>query len=203
MSLAAYALAVRNHLRENLTSFYDNTDSGKQLRDRQLNCDIMLDELPRPNCGREFIAIYGWAWGPKELAVIQGVDEAVGIEIAVSQKTGDIPYDYRGALAYIKDESKFVQGWVSLEQRLTEIIGLIDKSYPVLNAANTLLDKSYGLTEPFQWIGCDPKPRAVGEGHFNAGASDPSRPANLQAGLVMRVRFGHGVRLQDNFSFDQ
>src|SRR5687768_12244257 len=95
MSIYAYSLAVRNHLRANLTNFYERGE------DKFKNCRVMLNDKPAANCGQEFLAVYGSTHQPRSKNLMQGLEEVFGLTIAVSRKISMVPPDTRGELGYL------------------------------------------------------------------------------------------------------
>jgi hypothetical protein len=203
MSLAAYALAVRNHLRTNLTSFYNNVVPEQQAANRALNCRITQDDRPTPQSGQEFISIRGVSWQPGPLRLMQAVEERFAVTIAITHRVAFMPFDYRGEANYLRDEDKFTLAQVSLESRCREIIRLLEKNYTVMQAANALFDADNGFSEPLIWTGCDAEPQIVDADHFTA-THDPTGKLldDEQYGLLMRIRFGEAVRFQPLSVFD-
>lgn len=204
MSLRSYLLAVRNHLREELTTFYDNGSSSIQTRDRELNCRVTQDAKPTPGSGQEFIAIYGDSWRPGPVRIMQGIEERFNLSIAVTRRIADLPLDARGEAHYIRDSDKFNLSAISVEQRCREIIRLISHNYTLMQAANALFEADDGFTEPLLWLGGDAEPQLVGADHFTA-TYEPSGELldDMQFGIVMKLRFGEAVRLQSLATFDE
>lgn len=210
MSIVAYAGAVRNYLRENLTNFYDD-DATSIAR----NCKVMYDEQPTADCGQEFIAIYGSYHQPKERNLMQALEEEFGITIAVSRKIADVPPDYRGELGYTDlkllpdvvpqdDQDRWYATHVSVEARCREIVRLLmgEDRYLLMQQANALLLGGSPITEPLLWIGTDPKPSTVGPDHFYSYDNlDPD--ADPIFGLTMKVYFGEAIRMQPVSDLDR
>src|SRR5688572_14783821 len=128
MSLAAYTVAIRNHLRTNLTDFYST------VTEKVRNCKVMVDEVPTASCGQEFIAVYGSAWYPNS-QLDHALDEKFGVTVAVSRKIAVIPPDRRGELGYVvpdfgaingsEEDETFYGAWASTESRCREIVKLL------------------------------------------------------------------------------
>jgi hypothetical protein len=212
MSIAAYAQAVRDYLRSNLSNFYNSTSA-----DINRNCKIMPDEHPTADCGQEFIAIYGSYHSPGKKDLMMAIDEHFGITIAVSRKIALVPPDYRGELGYLNtkslpssvstdDSNTFLTAWKSTEARCREIVKLVagTSRYTIMANANALIDASYGgpITEPLQWFGTDPAPKQV-DSTFFFGYQDPQPDSDNIFGLVQQVRFGDAVRMQRLDDFDR
>jgi hypothetical protein len=204
VSVAAYARAVRDHLRSNLSNFYDK---GAEKRG---NCKVMLNERPAANCGQEFISIYGSTLQARDKYLMQAVEEVVGITVAVSRKISFVPPDYRGELGYLNlheipltedpgehtEFDRFYEAWVSVEQRCREIVRLLvgRDRYTVMQEANALLEGS-PFTEPLLWQGTDAVPREVGPEHF-WGYQEPQKDSDNVFGLLSKVYFGDAIRMQ-------
>lgn len=210
MSTAAYATAVRNYLRTNLTSFYEDQDAQKAA-----NCKVMLDEKPAANCGQEFIAIYGSFHQPPQKKLMNAIDEEFGLTIAVSRKIAVIPPDYRGELGYInvhtipertppEDLEVWTPAWISVEERCREIVKLLmaDDKYLIMKDANTLLPGGSPFTEPMEWLHTDSYPRQVGPEHFTS-FDELEQDADPIFGLVMKVYLGGARRLQPTSDLDR
>ena len=196
MSLAAYAIAVRNHLRSNLTEFYSTT------LEKNTNCRVMEDEKPVPNCGQEFIAIYGNAHHPGQTRMMTGIEELYDITVAVTLRVANVPKDRRGEASYVDDPNdSFTTPWMTLEERCREIIGMLDKNYTVLLAANQFFTADNGFTEPLLWLSTDAKPKLVGADHFYAHHEQIPGSDDV-FGMLMEIRFGEAVRLQETANFD-
>lgn len=211
MSTAAYLISVRNYLRSNLTNFYaeDNDHIAR-------NCKVMLDERTTADSGQEFIAIYADYHTSTQL--MEGVEEELGVVIAVSQKIAVIPPDYRGEKGYIdihplptstsvSDETRFLNSWKSLEARCREIARLIGGvgRYEIMSDTNTLLDSTnegVQFIEPLEWLKTDAKPELVGAEHFFS-FYDKIPDSDPTFGLIMRVYFGKAKRLQPNYDWDR
>lgn len=203
MSIAAYATAVRNYLRQNLTDFYaDNADAIAA------NCKVMVDEHPTPNCGQEFISIYGSYHQPKERNPMQAIEEEFGLTIAVSRKIAVVPPDYRGELGYISDKvnsiipsddlDAFLTAYKSVEGRCREIVKFLHGGdrYSIMNDANGILVNECPITEPLVWLGTDPAPTQVGPDFFWGTYQREPNWTDDVFGLVMKVYFGEAIRFQ-------
>lgn len=206
MSIAAYTLATRNHLRFYLENFYDN-----DLQSKRRNCKAQLDEHPTADCGQEFISLYGDYHKPNTPNTIQAIDENFGITVAISRKISLIPQDYRGELGYFNahtvpltdivgtdDYDRFYASWVSLEQRCREIVGLVAGEHRgiLMQAANALLTDGGYISEPLLWKGTDARPTQVGPDHFYGYQDNPPHDADPIFGLMMKIHFGDAVRFQ-------
>lgn len=215
MSQRALTLAARNQLRTNLTNFYNNTDAGLQVTNRAANCRVMPNHCPAPNCGQEFIAVYGSVHRPRESWIETAVEEQFAIEVAISLRTPFLSRDQRGELAYVYDENLYLAGWKTIEARCREIVGLLDKNYVFMRTADALFENENGFTEPLYWVGSDAAPQEVGAEHFCAyhAAANPaggrdtvSLPGAPEAddvyGLLMHVRFDGAIRLQPKTEYD-
>lgn len=206
MSIAAYCTAARNYLRDNIQNFY-----GGDAVATERNCKITYNEQPTPDCGQEFIAIYGDYHKPVGYFG-QAIEEEFGIVIAVSRKIAVVPPDYRGELGYITvkdlpstvgtaEADLWTAAWNSTETRCREIVKLLAGSdrYSIMQDANLILANSFTagdeFTEPLQWTGTDAAPRPVGPEHFYSYADMP-QDADPVFGLVMKVFFGKAIRLQ-------
>lgn len=212
MSILAYATAVRNQLRENLTDFYEG-DEESTFR----NCKVMVDEHPTADSGQEFIAIYGSYHQPKDKNLMQALEEEFGLTIAVSRKIAVIPPDYRGELGYtdiknlparttVDDSDRWLDSFKSIEARCREIVKLVvgEDRYRIMHEANTLLDTIAGgpITEPLLWLGTDPAPKQVGPEHFYSYA-DLSPGTDPVFGLVSKIYFGDAIRMQPISDLDR
>ena len=210
MSIAAYATAVRNHLRQNLTNFYDGVEDHINR-----NCKVMVDDKPTADCGQEFISIYGSYHQPKNRNLMQALEEEFGLTISISRKIAVVPPDYRGELGYLdiqslpertpeEDKDTWHAAWVSVEARAREIVRLLmgEYRYQLMQEANALLDLGSPITEPLLWTGTDPAPREVGPDHFYSYDNlDPD--ADPVFGLVMKVYFGEAIRMQPISDLDR
>ena len=218
MSVSAYALATRNHLRFYLSNFY-----GNDLEAKQRDCKVMLDEHPTADCGQEFISIYGAYHKAHTPNPMQAIDEEFGLTISVARKIALIPPDYRGELGYLStyptyldisygedDNDRFVAGWASVEQRCREIVGLCcgKKRYELMHSANAYLTDNnivgtgVGFTEPLIWQNTTPVPNAVGPEFFWGYQGDMPQDADKIFGLVMKVNLVGAVRIQSVDDFD-
>lgn len=210
MSLSALLQATRNTLREELTNFY-----GTNVAKKNASCRIMPSDLPAPNCGEEFIAIYGGTHRPRQIWPIVAIEEQFGIVIAVTRRASFTPRDHRGENLYILSD-EYSSDMMSLEARCREIVGLIDKNYQLLRDADALFDNAAGFSEPLVWVGTDPNPTEVGAEHFCAyhsaiSESGMNEPIPLPGiphaediyGLLMHIRFDEAVRLQHSNLYDQ
>ena len=207
MSIASYAIAVRNKLRDGLTNFYDGDDSAIAT-----NCKVMLDEHPVANCGQEFISIYGSYHSGQTL--MQGVEEEFGITVAVSRKLALIPPDYRGEKGYLDvhplilnddDEGfNFESAWKSTEARCREIVKLLtgEDRYRVMVAANELLNDGSPFIEPLNWLRTDAVPKQVSADHFFS-FYEPIPDSDPFFGLVQKIYFGGAKRLQPVSDLDE
>lgn len=216
MSVAAYAIGVRNYLRENLTNFYSTS------QEKARNCKAMINDRPTADCGQEFIGIYGSSHRPPNRNLMQALEEEVGLTVCISRKIAVIPPDYRGELGYLSrdlptsvsdaDETRFLENWASTEDRCREIVKLVagPTRYELMYEVNNLFgsvgreveydDEDEELvvtpfTEPLLWTGTDPAPRMVGPDHFYS-YFEPDTDVDPVFGLVMKVYFGGAIRMQ-------
>ena len=212
MSTRVLCLATRDLLRSDLTNFYSSGSLAAA------NCRVMLSHCPTPNCGEEFIAIYGASHRPRDPYNYVAIEEEFGIVVAVTRRCALVPGDHRGEAAYLRDDSRFMLDWEAIESRCREIVGLIDKNYQLLRNAELLFstDQRYGFQEPLVWTNTDAQPEEVGAEHFcayhagidqegsNELAGLPGMPqADDVYGLLMHVRFDHATRFQHSNSYDK
>ena len=211
MSVSAYALATRNHLRYYLNNFHGNNAEAKNR-----DCKVMLDEHPTADCGQEFIAIYASYHKAHTPNPMQAIDEEFGLTVSVARKISLIPPDYRGELGYIDavatgltssygtdDNDRFISSWSSLEARCREIVGHCcgTKRYELMNSANQLMN-GVEFSEPLIWENTDPVPQAVGPEFFWGYQDEMPPDADKIFGLVMKVHLIGAVRLQGVDSYD-
>jgi len=186
MSLLHPCLAVRNILRENLTSFYDNTDHATQTKRRAANCKYMPDARPAPSAGKEFVSVYCRDWTPLNPRDSYALEEEFTITVAVTHRTGEIPFDRIGEVAILRDEDIFVQQTYTIEARIREIVRLLHQDYVTYIAAlNALLGTKQSAYDKLWFTGADPRPRIVGPDHFHGVSSDEAI-----TGLLWEVHFG-------------
>lgn len=218
MSLSALTRAVRNHLRTNLTNFYDSDNllfPGRQELNRKNNCRVMPDHHPVADCGQEFIAIHGSELRPTETDFGVAIEESFGLTVSVTRKISRVPKRHRGELGYILDDDEFTIDWTSIEARCRQIVGMVDKNYTLMQTANSLMDVRHPFIEPLRWLGTDPAPKQVDATHFCAyhvslgvrpTASvtplGPAPEADEIYGLLMQIRFGRAIRFQRNDEYD-
>lgn len=215
MSLAALAKAVRDTLRTDLTRFYDDNSDTIQAKNRAANCRVMPDEKPTPACGDEFISVYGNILRPRSTELNTAIEEQYGIIIAVTRRISSIPFDDRGEVGYITDGDFYLTDWMSVEGRCREIVGLLDKNYELLRAAEEFFNNQNGYSEPLYWVGTDAAPTQVGAEHFHAYHAGidaalsneihqlPGVPeADPVYGLLMKVRFDGAIRFQPKGEYD-
>jgi hypothetical protein len=200
MSIAAYATAVRNHLRSNLNNFYDG-----DVTSIVANCKVMPDEHPTASCGQEFISIYANYHVGRDF--MQGIEEELGLVVAVSRKIAWVPPDYRGEKGYLDthsliiedtdEELNFERAWSSTEARCREIVKLVvgEDRYELMVAANALLNSGSPFTEPLKWQRSDAAPRQVSADFF-ISYYEPIQDSDPFFGLVQKVYFGGAKRLQ-------
>lgn len=208
--LAALLRACRDTLREDLIDFYDNDDPTTQENRRKLNCKVMVDERPVPNCGEEFISLFGAHHRAREVWHQTAIEEEYGIVIAVTHKVAKSPFHHRGETSYILDDDEFIVSWMSLEQRCREIVGLLDKNYTLLRSAEAMFNHANAYSEPLVWVSTDAVPQAVGAEHFSAfhTAVDthgqlPGEPeADDTYGFMMRIHFDRAIRFQPKGEYD-
>lgn len=179
MSHVIPCLAVRNMLRSSLENFY-----GSSLSDRNNNCRVMPDEKVVPSCGQEFIGIFCSNWtniGGMQYAL----HEETTVTVAVTHRTGYVPFDRLGEAEYIKDEDIFIANAISLTDRLREIVALIHPDYINFNAQlDALLLGRQKAYDKLWFVGGDASPKIVGPEHFNASSADQSA-----TGLLMKLHF--------------
>lgn len=189
MSLSAWLIATRDHLRDNLTNFY-STGAEKYA-----NCLVMPDERTTPSAGREFIGIYGNQWSPVQQKPMLAADEAFGFTIAVTHRTGFILQDRIGETVYSGADGTYINSYLSLEGRLREILGLVHGNYELLRLVGLLEYGDIKSQETVYWSGSDAKPREVGPEHFLSDTSQAS--LSMQSvGQMMEIRFSGAGRLQ-------
>lgn len=199
MSMAALCIATRNLLRENLGGFY----TSKEMR--EANCRVMPDEKPAPNCGEEFISIYGSHHRPRAHHLLSAIEEEFGVTVAITRRVRVIPTDQRGETGWIHDRDPYYRYWKSLEARAREIVGLVDKNYQLLVNANKLFSANFGFSEPLVWQGNDPAPVELKADHFHSlGEEVPfGTEGDPTYGFLLRVYFSGAIRYQPNNIYDR
>ena len=202
MSLVASCLCVRNILRENLSARPTTT---AQL---QSWCRLMPDDRPAPNCGQEAISIYGGGWIPKDDSEnLWGLHEEFAVVVAVTHRTGDVPFDRIGEVQIARDEDLHARQLLSIEARIREINRLIhvgdgqvggQNAYQLQNAQfESLLLNRQQPYEKLSWHHTDPWPKLVGPDHFHATDSSQN-----PTGILMRTFFKGAPRLHNPASVD-
>lgn len=200
MSYLAYAIAVRDYLRDNLTDFYNGDSTAIAA-----NCKVMPDEIPVANCGQEFISIYGASHVGRNY--MQAIEEELGITIAVSRKIAFVPPDYRGekgvidiyplTIANATEEDAFLHSFIGIEARCREIVKLLTGTarYEIMQNANDNLGTGSPFTEPLVWRRTDGQAKQVSADHFYS-YYEPIQDSDPIFGLVMKVYFDGAIRLQ-------
>jgi hypothetical protein len=146
---------------------------------------------PPPSCGQEFFSIFSLEWvsGSPDLNV--GIDESYGVGVMISMRAGYAPFDDHGEELYIKATE-------SLEAYSRIVMGLLDKSIPVMQAANNLIgSQAYTIIEPLRWQSTDASPSYVDGNWFGAAGGDE------YSGLTQQINFGGARRKQPNVSYDR
>lgn len=179
MSQRTLALAVRDRIRAALGLTQDAVE-------------VMLDGMPPPWCGEQFIAVHPGEWfGQSD---DDDLDERVGISVTVTRRSPYAPQDEQGVEVWSRAQD-------GLDVTLRKVVAAVHKSYAVMNAANALLPTSTtagvgpdGYVEPLLFLGGG-RPEPKGPEWFSAeGYDGPGRTAN--AGVAQTLTFGGARRVQ-------
>lgn len=173
MSLSSILLAVRNAIR-----------AGVPLPDRECNCEP--DGQPHPLFGGlRYVAVHGAGWENGD-PVDYALSERFSVDCTITYRL-TMPND-------LVMENLFIKTLTGMEALARQITALIHKSYPVMNAANTLLGTGVeGFYHPLQWDRTDAQPQVKGgEWLFSDNPTEISRPA----ALVLTVHFTNALRIQ-------
>lgn len=176
MSLPAYLRAVRDHLR--LTQSWDEEV-----------CRVRIDGKPTPDCGQFFVAIHPSRLGPLDTDLNLGIDEMLDIDVTVTVRTGDRPFDLLG-------EDELLDAYDGLYAYANIIKNSIHQSYYILSLANTHLssvtNNPNNFIEPLRWSGTDCPPTVRDASWFTAAITDESN----EYGLSVAVHFRDARRPQ-------
>jgi hypothetical protein len=167
----ALLTAIRNRLRSEL-------DYAPEA------CEIEFDEEIPPVVGDRYVAVLpgGVNAGPYQGARGYLLDLVHSVDVAVYFRIRAVPRDRR--------RDVFLSHTQNLTDEVERIIGQIDRSYDLLNAANVLLaddGETQGFCEPLRFSRIDGRPRLAGPDVFAASGKDA-------VGLVRTVSFT-GARL--------
>lgn len=169
MSITVACLVVRDLLRDLLPDFYTLPQH------KEAACRLMPDDRPAPGCGEEFIAIYGSAWRQGDSEDGYYWHESYGVAVAVTHRTGSVPFDRIGEVSIARDEPKYVKQLVPLETRIRQINQIIHTNYEEQAAKFAAIITArgqdpdvYAPYEKLNWSRSDSWPKLVGPNHFHA-----------------------------------
>ena len=186
MSLFHLIRASREHLRDNLTALTNPMESVK----------IMPDERPSPKAGNEFIALVPRSWHAFELQPLEAIHEQYDLTVAITRRTGSVPFDRIGEQIFMEDETLYDTQYLSMEERAREIMDLLSQNRDLMAEAKNQLGHINGYLTTWFWQSTDAQPRMVGPEHFHSTGD------RIDTGLVLTVNFVGATRAQPKDTFD-
>lgn len=177
-----YAFAAVQVLRRSLRELWDG-DLAKATH----SIDLMPDEKPKASAGALFLAVRGMSkYQPDEW----GATVMIDVQVAISLRTANVPYDRLGKYAQVRSEGsspnpKSVISWVSQ----SVVMALLCNARKLVELSNTDHPQYPPLIQQLRLPEIEP-PRPVGPEHFLA--TDEDNDIDF-VGLLQVVKLSGGI----------
>ena len=158
----ALLVAVRNRLRE-VGGFADDA------------CAVEFDEMAPAKTGDVYLAVLpgGWSPGPRHNTSGGVNDLLYSVDVVVIRRIRQVPRD--------RLRNVFLDHLGGLNETIDIVYPIIDFSYPLLRAANTLIQSATGendgydggFIEPLKFSGVDRRPKQYDGSMFGASSQQP------------------------------
>jgi hypothetical protein len=177
--------SVRDYLQNNLSN----------VRIPQKSIRVMTSQRATPECGEEFIGVYGTdvtnQSGPNSLSKL--LEHT--LNIGITRRVSGLPNEQTGENILTEDQvAKYAP---SMLERARQIINLLDNNFGLFATINTTacsLDGG-GFIQPLGFVSMDSAPEQVGEEHFDVQRDFTNA---RYVGLFLEIRFGGAVYVKIN-----